>query len=225
MWLDANTFQVLRIELDLSSMLEAQASKLPNASPKKHDTPIKATVTWSVIKSDHNQPVEESRIHFAPAEGDRKVDRFRPAIPALIGKPAPQIKGTSLTGDPFSLESLAGKVVLLDFWTTWCAPCVAQLPQIQALSTEFKKDIVIVGINADTADKIDQVRRVIGQHGITFPQLMDVHGEVRKRYGVCGFPILVLIDRKGIVRDISPHMPTLRDRIQELLKAGTQAVN
>ncbi len=225
MWLDANTCQVLRIELDWSSVLEAQASKLPNASPTDPGTPIKATVTWSVIKSDRNQPVEESRIHFVPAEGDLKVDRFRPTNPALIGKRAPQIKGTTLTGDPFSLVSLEGKVVLLDFWTTWCAPCVAHLPQLQELSTEFKKDLVIVGINADTAEKINQVRRIIEQHGITFPQVTDMHGQVRKRFRVGGFPMLVLIDRNGIVQDASPQMPILRNRIQELLKAGTQAVD
>jgi len=222
-WLDAKTFQVVRIVLDLSSTVESQAAKLRDGASPGSDTPVRATVTFSVIKSAQDEPIEESRLRFIPAEGDRQVDRFQFTAPELVGNRAPRIEGTTLAGKPFSLESHRGKLVLIDFWSTWCAPCVAHLPHLQKLSADFPNDLVVVGVNADNAEQSDQVRRLIESQKITFSQLLDAQGNNRRRFRVGGFPCLVLIDRQGIVRDMFPapsRLSSLRTRIRELLEAA-----
>jgi thiol-disulfide isomerase/thioredoxin len=221
--LDAQTFQVVRIVLDLSSTVQSQAAKLRGGAAAGTDPPVKATVTFSVLKSARNEPIEDSRLRFMPAEGDRQVDRFELTAPELIGNRAPQIEGPTLAGKPFSLESQRGRLVLVDFWGTWCAPCVAHLPHLQKLSAEFQNDLVVVGVNADNAEQSDQIRRLVESQRITFPQILDPQGSNRRRFRVGGFPCLVLIDRQGIVRDMFPapsRLSDLRGRIRELLEAA-----
>jgi thiol-disulfide isomerase/thioredoxin len=212
MWFDATTCQLVKVEADLAPMLKAKSAD-----------PVEATVSLTVETSNRNQAIDESRLRFRPAEGDRKVEQFDLAEPTLIGKPIPNVAGTTLNGDRLSLESLRGKVVLLDFWTTWCAPCLAYLPDVEKLSAEFEGDLVVIGVNADNADQSKQVREILTAKKIHFTQVADPQGTVRKAFRVGGFPSYVLIDRQGIVRDVFPaHSPLsrLRSRIQEQVTAG-----
>jgi thiol-disulfide isomerase/thioredoxin len=222
-WLDAALCQVLKVELDMSPMLKAQLPKLGGASPPGSATPISAKVVFSVLKSARNPVMDEGCLRFRPGEGDRKVPRLEFQAPALVGTRAPSFEGTTLGGDRFSLEANRGKLVLLDFWATWCGKCVAHLPHLQKISGEFADDLVVVGVNADDPDRADQVRRVLADAGCTFPQVLDTQGAIRRQFRVAGLPVLVLIDRKGIVCDVYPA-PTpfsrLRGRIQEQLGPG-----
>jgi len=211
MWFDAATCQLVKAEVDVAPMLKAQSVD-----------PVEATVTLTVETSSRNQAIDEARLRFRPAEGDRKVEQFDFAEPTLIGKRIPNVAGTTFKGDKLSLESLRGKVVLLDFWSTWCAPCLAYLPHVEKLSTEFEGDLVVIGVNADNADQSKQVREILAAKKIHFTQLADPQGTLRKAFRVGGFPSYVLIDRQGIVRDIFPaHSPLsrLRIRIQEQVAA------
>jgi thiol-disulfide isomerase/thioredoxin len=211
MWFDAATCQLVKAEANLAPMLKAQSGD-----------PVEATVALTVQTSSCNQAVEESRLHFRPAEGDRKVEQFDFAEPTLIGRQIRNVAGTTLNGGRLSLESLRGKVVLLDFWTTWCGPCVAHLPHVEKLSTEFEGDLVVIGVNADNADERNQVREILTAKKIHFTQLADPEGTLRKAFRVGGFPSYVLIDRQGIVRDIFPGrspLAALRSRVQEEVTA------
>ena len=211
MWFDAATCQLVKAEADLAPMLKAQSGD-----------PVEATVALTVQASSCNQAIDESRLRFRPAEGDRKVEQFDFAQPALIGSRIPNVAGTTFKGDKLPLESLRGKVVLLDFWTTWCAPCLAYLPHVEKLSAEFEGDLVVIGVNADNADQSKQVQEILDAKKIHFTQLADPKGTLRKAFRVGGFPTYVLIDRQGIVRDIFPaHSPLsrLRIRIQEQVAA------
>jgi thiol-disulfide isomerase/thioredoxin len=212
MWFDAATCQLVKAEADLSPMLKAQSVD-----------PVEATVTLTVETSSRNQAIDESRLRFRPAEGDRKVEQFDFAEPTFIGKRIPNVAGTTFKGDKLSLESLRGKVVLLDFWTTWCAPCLAYLPHVEKLSAEFEGDLVVIGVNADNADQSKQVREILAAKKIRFTQLADPEGHLCRAFRVGGFPSYVLIDRQGIVRDIFPgrsSVADLRSRIQEHVAAG-----
>jgi cytochrome c biogenesis protein CcmG/thiol:disulfide interchange protein DsbE len=212
MWFDAATCQLVKAEADLAPMLKATSGD-----------PVEATITFTVETSTRNQPVDESRLCFRPAESDRRVEHFDFADATPIGSRIPNVAGTTFKGDKLSLESLRGKVVLLDFWTTWCAPCLAHLPHVEKLGAEFGDDLVVVGVNADNSDESSRVQEVLAAKKIHFTQLADSQGIWRKVFRVGGFPSYVLIDRQGIVRDIFPaHSPLsdLRMRIQEQVAAG-----
>ena len=219
-WLDAAVCQVLKVELDLSPVLKARLLKPGGPTPPGSTTPISARVVFSVLSSARNPAIDEGRLQFRPAAGDRKVARFELQAPALVGSPAPSFEGMTLAGERFSLEAKRGKLVLLDFWATWCGKCVADLPSLEKIGREFADDMVVVGVNADDPDRADQVRQVLARAGCTFPQVLDAQGAIRRQFRVGGLPVLVLIDRKGLVCDMCPA-PTpfsgLRSRIQEQL--------
>lgn len=119
---------------------------------------------------------------------------------ALLNNPAPDFTLKLLDGSEFTLADHRGQVVVLDFWATWCGPCVRALPHMRTLAEEFAdEDVVIVGISRDRAGQERQVQRVLEQHEITYPNGIDVD-DIGPRYGVRGIPNVVLIDREGVIR-------------------------
>lgn len=118
------------------------------------------------------------------------------------GQPAPDFELKNLAGETIHLSNFKGKLVLVNFWATWCAPCRAETPELQAASVEYKDQLVIIGVNLTTNDTPTQVPTFVEEFGITFPIVLDETGEVSKMYQVMGLPTSVLIDRDGIVRDV-----------------------
>jgi len=122
---------------------------------------------------------------------------------ARIGEKAPEFTATGLDGKPFSLASHAGKIVLLDFWATWCAPCRAEIPILRGLAKAAQgKPLVIVGISLDKMESKDALVRLVAQERMTWPQVFDgkaLESPVAKHYGVTSLPCIYLIDEKGTI--------------------------
>jgi cytochrome c biogenesis protein CcmG, thiol:disulfide interchange protein DsbE len=119
-----------------------------------------------------------------------------------VGRPAPAFRAATLAGPPLALADLRGKVVLLDFWATWCAPCLAEMPALRRLDeTAGPRGLAVVGINIEGAAARRAVDDVVREAGLRYPTVID-EGEVRRRYGVEGLPHLVIIDRQGVVRRV-----------------------
>jgi cytochrome c biogenesis protein CcmG/thiol:disulfide interchange protein DsbE len=118
----------------------------------------------------------------------------------LLGRPAAAFSLTTFAGAPVSLESLRGKVVLLNFWASWCVPaCYDEAPALESTWREYKdKGVVIVGV--DIQDREEAARKFIAQFGHSFPNAPDPGGKVAVDYGVYGVPETFFIDRKGRVR-------------------------
>ena len=122
-----------------------------------------------------------------------------------------------------SLAQLQGKVVLLDFWATWCSPCTEKLPYIAELHERYRDQglIVIALHSANMADNLDDF---VGQHDYPFPIALDT-GETSRRYGVEGIPHYVLIgrDNRIAIADAleSRHLPPTEEQIKALLQAGS----
>ena len=121
-----------------------------------------------------------------------------PSAPDLLLKPAPQFSRRDLSGHEVDLKSYRGKVVLLNFWATWCAPCQVELPKFADWQQKYgAQGLQVLAISMD--DKAAQPRRTVRRLHLDFPVFM---GDARlgETYGgVLGLPVTFLIDRNGIV--------------------------
>ena len=124
-----------------------------------------------------------------PPEGDGKES-------PLAGKPAPDFKLPMLEGDDFSLSKAKGKVVVLDFWATWCGPCVKSLPALIETMAEFPpEEVQFIAVNQ--GETKDQVKKFLTTRGWQMPVGFDEDQKIAKKFGVEGIPHTVVIDREG----------------------------
>src|SRR5262245_47441329 len=116
----------------------------------------------------------------------------------LRGEPAPDFSLSARKGNPASLSAYAGRVVLVDFWATWCDPCRVSFPHYQELSARHGKDLAIVGISEDDED--NGIDRFIEETGVRFPVAWDGDKSLAQRYRINSMPTLFIIDKNGLVR-------------------------
>ncbi len=115
------------------------------------------------------------------------------------GMAAPEAQGTSSRGDPLSLRQHQGQVVLVDFWGTWCPPCVASMPTLNGLHQHYQdKGFVVLGVNQDPGDAAGVNAFLEAKH-ITFASIMD-SGDIARSWGVYTFPTSFLVGRDGVIR-------------------------
>jgi peroxiredoxin len=116
----------------------------------------------------------------------------------LSGAPAPEFNLTARGGAPASLSAYTGKVVLVDFWATWCEPCRSSFPQYQALLGRYADRVVVLGISED--DEEQGLERFAEETGARFPLLWDADKSVAQSYQISSMPTLFIIDQSGLVR-------------------------
>lgn len=129
----------------------------------------------------------------------------RPGVPSagkesMSGRwQAPNFELTDMKGNPLSLSALRGKVVLLDFWATWCPPCVAEIPHFKELHTQYKgRGFEIVGLSLDEGGE-EAVRSFAEKHQLQYPIAPAKHQIAQAYGGIQGIPTTFLIDKKGYV--------------------------
>lgn len=115
-----------------------------------------------------------------------------------VGERAPSFNLTADDGSGFRLEDYRGKVVLLNFWATWCPPCVREMPALSNLHERFKADgLVVLGISVD--EDRQAYERFLQQGRVSFPTVRDPERSVSNRYGTSKYPETYLINREGTV--------------------------
>jgi thiol-disulfide isomerase/thioredoxin len=143
----------------------------------------------------------------------------------FIGQPelararmAPPFAVTTIDGARFSLDDLQGKVVLLDFWATWCAPCREALPHIRNVAKKFQGEpLVILSISLDTDEK--KWKEFIGKNETTWPQYLDggLTGPVAKMFSVRAIPATFTIDADGVLQDEHIGDASIEGKLKKLI--------
>lgn len=141
-----------------------------------------------------------------------------------VGEEAPNFQLRDLDGNMVSLSQLRGKVVLLNFWATWCGPCRIEMPAMERLYRSYsRKDFEILAVSTDPQGAA--VTRPFQQEmGFTFPILHDAEYRIGLMYGARSLPMTFMVDRQGIVRQKVPGArdwggPDARELIQALMKS------
>jgi cytochrome c biogenesis protein CcmG, thiol:disulfide interchange protein DsbE len=151
------------------------------------------------------------------------VREFGAEESAILGDGRPEIG--SLAPDfvldtpdgPFRLSDARGEVVVLNFWATWCGPCLFEMPEFQEVHEERGPEgIRIVAVNLTSADSREAAMRFVDQLGLTFTIAFDDTGSVAQRYGVLSLPATFFIDRDGITRARS-YGPVLGERLDNAI--------
>jgi cytochrome c biogenesis protein CcmG/thiol:disulfide interchange protein DsbE len=137
----------------------------------------------------------------------------------LVGRPAAAFRLTSFAGQPIALDALRGRVVVLNFWASWCYPaCYEEAPALERSWREWRdRGVTVVGVAIQ--DTEDKAKKFIEDFGLTFVNAPDATGRVSIDYGVYGVPETFFIDRRGRIR--AKHVGPVTD---EVFRATVQAL-
>jgi len=115
-----------------------------------------------------------------------------------VNAPAPDFELENLTGEKKHLSDYQGKVVVLNFWATWCGPCKYEMPFFQEIHESYSSEIAVLAVN--NQETVDKVSPFVEELGLTYEILMDNDGGVATQYQVIGFPTTYFIDPNGIIK-------------------------
>jgi len=111
---------------------------------------------------------------------------------------APNFELESINGERVSLSQYRGRVVVVNFWATWCGPCQVEMPLFQSRYEQYEGELAILAVNAQ--EGVEEAKGFMKDFGLTFEALLDPGGEVQELYLVRGYPTTYVIDREGILR-------------------------
>jgi peroxiredoxin len=135
-----------------------------------------------------------------------------------VGRPAPDFTLEDLDGNVVRLNDLQSKVVFINFWATWCPPCRAEMPEIEALHQEYKDEGVVV-IGVAISEPENTVRQYIQQGGFNWTIVLDKTGEVASDYQITAIPVSYFLDKEGIIRAVNVGAMTKSEMEAEVNKA------
>ena len=134
-----------------------------------------------------------------------------------VGQPL-DLKFQSVDGKPVDIATLKGKVVLVDFWATWCGPCIGEIPHVKAAYEKLhSKGFEIIGISLDSNKA--KLETFVKDKGMTWPQFFDGKGwknEISTKFGIHSIPQMWLVDKKGNLVDLQGRQ-NLEAKVEKLL--------
>jgi peroxiredoxin len=209
-------------------VLALQLANLVTEGDPGHDTLQETAAT--LAGALHEKPATSDDSYFTLAQLVRyehvnaSVDdpRFRAALKSLDADDERRqhldFTLTDLSGKSWTLRQLAGKVVVVNFWATWCPPCRKEMPDLDALYREFKdKGLVILAISDEDRSKVTSF---LAEHPVTYTVLLDPGRKVNDQFVVRGIPKTFVYDRSGKLAAESIDMRTRRQFLEMLKSAG-----
>ena len=186
-----------------------------------------------LANSEQIRDVEKARTVIAQAKKDlvnhsesEKAVRLLAKLEGMLNQPViggtMEIAFTALDGTRVDLTTMKGKVVLVDYWATWCAPCVASLPAIKSAYDKFHdKGFEVIGISLDHAKDKAKVEAFLKEKKLTWPQSFDGKGwstPLAASYGINAIPATFLVGKDGKIVAIGTHGGELETMLADLLK-------
>lgn len=128
------------------------------------------------------------------------------SVAVELGKPAPEFTLKDFKGESKSLSNYRGKTILINFWATWCVPCLKEIPDLVKLQRSIKSPFTVLGI-AVASGEPDDVEQFAKDHGMNYPILLDPDQRAYQKFRLIGLPASFLVDRKGLVAKsyVGPH--------------------
>jgi len=218
---DPKTNLVRRVTMDLRKTIAARGAP---------DIKAAEFVVDYTTTSPDGEPKAAEQFAWSPPQGARDAaaasaggPRILDAKSQLVGKPAPDFTLKNLAGEDVKLADAKGNVVLIDFWATWCPPCVAGMPNLERIHTQRAKDGIRVFAVNSMEDK-DKVAGFVKERNLTLPVLLDADGKVGESYEIQGWPTSVIVKRDGTVHKVvisgGPEgEKALDEALEEALKA------
>lgn len=180
----------------------------------------KLSLTENFLAIKTNEAFPDKTFDTTPPKGsDAKPAASMEAPPPVpLGKPAPDIEVTGLGGKKVKLSSLKGKVVMIDFWATWCPPCRKGLPITNKMHSKYASQGLQV--LAVSNEELATVSKFIKENKYTFPTYLDPGSAASKVYHVTGIPCLVIVDAQGNLSSYSMGLEPEEAVLASLKKAG-----
>ena len=139
------------------------------------------------------------------------------AVPLVMNQPVPMFTVTGVDGKQISLSQLKGRYVLLDFWATWCGPCMAEMPFVKDIRKKYPAEkLAMVGISADTGK--EQLLAGIRKKTLTWPQYLDSGTKIGTLYSVASIPTMILLDKEGKMIFHSANLQSDPNTLSKLLE-------
>jgi peroxiredoxin len=114
------------------------------------------------------------------------------------GALAPDFNLLSVNGEQVRLSELRGRTILINFWATWCGPCIIEMPVIETRFQKYTPELVVLAVNFD--EPMEDVKAFVDELGLTFTVLLDPGAEIQKKYRIRGYPTTFIVDEEGIIQ-------------------------
>lgn len=198
--------KLIRSQMDsINQIIQLTEIKLIEQNPNSFSAVKKL---YYLLKSNKNIPKDKVDSIYKNLDPIYKKTLYAEGISAILNKPTPPKVGDKIfdfeafdiTGKTFKLSDFNGKVILLDFWTTYCFPCIESIPELKELNDKYQKDLTIIGFNLDTKKELWE--EGLKRDNVPWLNLSDGKGTftgVGVKYGIFAYPTYFFISREGII--------------------------